>query len=199
MAKQANGLAAAAVQCPQSAKVVVARHVGKSRPAAFLRQGTRMRDKRFVAVHRGGKLSRDNHHKLMKWARHCFERALAYYSTELDESLKTAIQIAGDWQDGKCSTADAIKASRKAHKFAKTISEPVSCAVARAVGQGVATPHMADHCMGAALYAQKAVKLAGKSVKEEKHLQIRQLADLPDELAELIKGTLELKAKRFGL
>jgi len=47
-----------------------------------------------------------------------------------------------------------------------------------AVGQGVATAHMADHCMGAALYAQKALKLAGKSFEDERNWQLKKLEDL---------------------
>jgi len=159
----------------------------------------RMRDKRFVAVHRGGQLSKEDHRKLMKWARSCFERVLLYYGKELDEPLRNAVKVAEDWQNGKCSTGDAIKASRKVHAFAKTIECPVVYAVARAVGQGVATAHMADHCMGAALYALKAVKLAGKSFEEERSWQLEQLEDLPEDLATLIKTTIAVKAKGLGL
>jgi len=130
----------------------------------------------------------------MKWARYCFGRVLAYYGKELDESLKIAIKVAIDWQNGECSTGDAIKASRRVHAFAKAVDEPVAYAVARAVGQGVATAHMADHCMGAALYAQKAVQLAGESVEKEKKLQVKELADLPDDLAKLIKEALLISA-----
>ena len=89
--------------------------------------------------------------------------------------MSIAIKVAEDWKNGKSSTGDAIKASRKVHSFAKTIDNPVAHAVARAVGQGVATAHMADHCMGAALYAQKAVKLAGKSFEEERTWKIEKL------------------------
>jgi hypothetical protein len=40
-------------------------------------------------------------------------------------------------------------------------------AVARSVGHAVATAHIADHSLGAAWYALKAVKSAGKSIGEE--------------------------------
>lgn len=58
-------------------------------------------------------------------------------------------------------------ASRHVHRFAQTVSDPVASAVVRSIGQGVATAHMADHCIGAALYAQKTVLLAGNEVQDE--------------------------------
>ncbi|MFH0968869.1 MAG: hypothetical protein V1862_14420 [Methanobacteriota archaeon] len=45
--------------------------------------------------------------------------------------------------------------------------DPLACAVARSIGQGVATGHT-----GAALYAQKAVILDGNPESEEKPWQI---------------------------
>ncbi|MNN93236.1 hypothetical protein D3C81_2116430 [compost metagenome] len=75
----------------------------------------------------------------------------------------------------------------------------VALAVARSVGQGVATAHMADHCMGAALYAQRALKFAGKSYEEEKRWQLERLNQIPDDLAELIRNTLPIKAKGLGV
>ncbi len=158
-----------------------------------------MRDKKFVTTHRGGQLSIEDHRKLMKWARFCFERVLVYYGKELDEPLINAIKVAEGWENGEYSTGDAIKASRNVHAFAKTIDYPVAYAVARAVGQGVATAHMADHCMGAALYAQKALKLASKSFEEERTRQMEKLEDLPVDLAKLIKSTMAIKAKGLGL
>ena len=160
-----------------------------------------MRDKKFVAIHRGGELSLENHRKLMKWAISCFERVLPYYNKELEEPIINAINVARGWIEGKCSTGVAIKASRKVHSFARTIDDAVARAITRAVGHGVATAHMSDHCMGAAMYAQKALKLARKSFEEEKNWQLEKLEDLdlPDDLVKLIKATMAKKAKGFGL
>lgn len=136
----------------------------------------------------------------MKWAITCFEHVLPYYGRELDQILQDAIYFACDWSEGRCSTGDLIKASRKVHAFAKTIHDPVACAVARSIGQGVATGHMADHCIGAALYAQKAVILAGKPVSEEKVWQIEKLyPELPDDIIELVLYTMRVKARGLGL
>lgn len=69
-----------------------------------------------------------------------------------------------------------MDASRSVHAYARTIVNSVSVMVARAIGHGVATAHKADHCMGAALYAQKALKLAGMSYMEERNWQEEQLS-----------------------
>ena len=158
-----------------------------------------MRNPGFVAVHRGGDLSRENHVKLMQWAISCCKRVLAYWGEELDETICHAIVVAEGWGSGLYTTGDAIRASRSVHAHAREITCPVAQAVARAVGHGVATAHMADHSLGAALYAQKALKLAGQSYQEEGAWQVEQLHHLPEGLAELVSSTLREKAKGLGL
>ena len=69
-------------------------------------------------------------------------------------------------------------------------------AVARSVGHAVATAHMADHSLGAALYALKAVKHAGKSVDAERKWQNEQL---PSEIMELVLTAMSLKEKHFKI
>jgi hypothetical protein len=76
-----------------------------------------------------------------------------------------------------------MKASVAAHAVARESSHPTSIAVARSVGQAVATAHMADHSLGAAWYALKAVKNAGKSPDAERRWQDEQL---PSEIKDLI-------------
>ena len=91
--------------------------------------------------------------------------------------------IAKEWAKGNASTGDAMKASAAAHAVARESSNPTSIAVARSVGQAVATAHMADHSLGAAWYALKAVKNAGKSTDAERRWQDEQL---PSEIKDLI-------------
>jgi uncharacterized protein GlcG (DUF336 family) len=83
-----------------------------------------------------------------------------------------------------------MKASVNAHAVAREASSPVAVAVARSVGQAVATAHMADHSMGAAWYALKAVKSAGKSAEEEREWQNRKM---PSELAEMLVNAREMR------
>ena len=158
-----------------------------------------LRNSRFVANHRGGDLLSNEHIKLMRWAISCFERVLIYYGEELDEPINHAIAVAEGWCRGTYTTGDAISTSRSVHSLAKEISDPVAQEVARSVGQGVATAHMADHCVGAALYAQRALKFAKKSYEDEKTWQVERLNQLPDDLANLVRATLTIKAKALGL
>ena len=95
-----------------------------------------MRDKRFVAIHRGGHLSPENHRMLMKWAITCFEHVLPYYGREPDPVLHEAMNYAREWSRGACLTGDLIIASRNVHRFAKMVSDPVASAVMRSIGQG---------------------------------------------------------------
>jgi hypothetical protein len=72
-------------------------------------------------------------------------------------------------------------------------SDPISIAVARSVGHAVATAHMAYHSMGAALYALKAVKYAGKSINEERKWQKKHLQQLTLEIVEMVQTTMKKK------
>jgi hypothetical protein len=142
-----------------------------------------MRDKRFVAEHRGGPLKKEQHRQLIKWACDCSENVLPLFGEETDERLKHALRVAREWQEGNASVGDARKASVGAIRVANENSNPVSVAVARSVGHAVATAHMADHAPGSADYALKAVKMAGKSPDAERKWQDEQL---PSEIKELV-------------
>jgi len=142
-----------------------------------------MRDKRFIAEHRGGPLKKEQHYLVITWACDCAENVLPLFGEKLDEQLKNALLIAKEWAKGNASVGDAMKASVAAHAVARESSNPNSIAVARCVGHAVATAHMADHSLGAALYALKAVKNAGKSPDAERKWQDEQL---PSEIKDLI-------------
>ncbi|MEI6613907.1 MAG: putative immunity protein [Chrysiogenales bacterium] len=142
-----------------------------------------MRDIRFVAAHRGGLLKKEQHYQLIKWACDCAENVLPLFGEKIDERLKKVLWIAKEWTKGNVSVGDARKASLGAIAVANESSNPMAVAVARAVGHAVATAHMADHSLGAAVYALKAVKYAGKSVAEERKWQNEQL---PSEIMELV-------------
>jgi hypothetical protein len=142
-----------------------------------------MRDRRFIAEHRGGPLKKEQHRQLINWACKCAENVLLFSGEKSDERLKNALVIAKEWAEGKATVGDARNASLKAIAVANECSNPVAIAIARAVGHAVATAHMADHSLGAALYALKAVKNAGKSTDEERKWQNEQL---PSEIMELI-------------
>jgi hypothetical protein len=142
-----------------------------------------MRDKRFIAEHRGGPLKKEQHYQLITWACTCAEHVLPLFGEIPDEQLKNALLIAREWAQGNASTGDAMKASVSAHTVARASSDPIAIAVARSVGQAVATAHMADHSLGAAWYAIKAVNHAGKSADAERTWQDKQL---PLEIRDLV-------------
>jgi hypothetical protein len=151
-----------------------------------------MRDKRFIAEHRGGPLKKEQHRQLIKWARECSEHVLPLVDRNSDMRLLQALQIAREWENGTLKTGAAMKASLAAHAVATESSNPVVIAVARSVGHAVATAHMSDHSLGAAIYALKAIKNANKSVATEKKWQNDQL---PSEIRELVLTTRPQKEK----
>lgn len=151
-----------------------------------------MRDRRFIAEHRGGPLKKEQHIQLVKWACDCAENVLPLTGEKPDERLTNALLIAREWTKGKAATGVARNASLKAIAVANESSSPVAVAVARAVGHAVATAHMADHSLGAALYALKVVKNAGKSTYAEREWQNEQL---PPEIKELVLSARSKKDK----
>ena len=149
-----------------------------------------MREKRFVADHRGGPLTKEQHHLLMQWACSCAQHVLPLFGEPIDERITNALKVAKAWKQGRASVGDARKAAVDAHASARESSNPIAVAVARSIGQAVATAHMADHSLGAAWYALKAVKSAGKSVDVERKWQDDQL---PSEIRELVLTARERK------
>ena len=158
-----------------------------------------MRDKRFIAEHRGGLLSRENHKKLMNWAIKCSAHVLPLHDSEIDARLQNALDVAEEWENENIKTGEAMKASVAAHAVTRKSTDPLSIAVARSIGHTVATAHMADHSLGGALYALKAVKLSGKSIDEERDWQKEQLKQLPMEIEELVLTTMKKKEKGLNI
>ena len=142
-----------------------------------------MRDKRFVAVHRGGPLAKDHHHQLIRWARECSEHVVSLIDENIDKRLINALHVAKEWEKEKVTVGEARKASLGAIAVANESSNPIIIAVARSIGHAVATAHMADHSIGAAEYALKAVKISGKSIEEERKWQDEELTS---DISELI-------------
>ena len=155
-----------------------------------------MRDNRFIAQHRGGLLTKKHHRQLMIWACVCTEHVLPLLGGTLDERMKNALLIAREWANGNTTVGEAMKASVGAHAVARELTNPTSIAVARSVGQAVATAHMADHSLGAAIYALKAIESVGKSIEAERKWQNEQL---PSEIKEIVLTAriIKEKVKRF--
>ena len=145
-----------------------------------------MRDKRFIAVHRGGPLTKEQHRQLILWACKCVENVLPLFTKTIDARLINAIKIAKEWTINIASVGDARKASLDVIAVAKELTDPIDIAIARSAGHTVATAHMADHSLIAAEYALKAVKLADKSIDKERKWQDEKLS--PD-IVDLVLST----------
>jgi hypothetical protein len=151
-----------------------------------------MRDKRLIAEHRGGPLTKEQHRQLILWACKCVENILPLLAKPIDKRLMNAIKIAKDWTKDIASVGDARNASLEAIAVANEFTDPIKIAVARSVGHAVATAHMADHSLRAAEYALKAVKLADKSIDKEKKWQDKNLS--PD-IVNLVLSTRDIQKK----
>jgi len=155
-----------------------------------------MRDKRFIAEHRGGSLKAEQHRQFIKWGCDCVCHVLSLVGEKTDERLINALHIGMEWEKGNATVGEARKASLDCIALANELTNPVSIAVARTVGHAVATAHMADHALAAALYALKVIKLSGNSVDEERKWQNEQL---PLEIRELVLSTRRLKEKALNI
>jgi len=143
-----------------------------------------MRDRRFLAEHRGGPLTLEAHRTLAMWAADCAEHVLSSFAEEsADERPLHAIATARAWTRAEVTVGEARKAAIAAHAAARSVHQPSAIAAARAAAHAAATAHMADHALRAASYARKAV------VAPELELTW-QLENLPRELHPLVRSAL---------
>ena len=150
-----------------------------------------MRDRRFVAVHRGGPLEREKHHLLAFWAADCAERVLPLVEEgNSDDRPRQAVETARAWARGEVPVGAAQKAAVAAHAAAREMTSKSAVAAARAAGHAVATAHMADHSLGGAFYALKAIEAKGASAELE---QAWQLEQIPEEVRALVLSALETR------
>ncbi len=153
-----------------------------------------MRDRRFVAVHRGGPLDAANLRFLAAWAADCAERLLPLFEAcSPDHRPRRAVQTARAWVRGEASVGDCQNAAVGAHAAARSVTSRAATAAARAAGHAVATAHMADHSLGPVIYGWKAIEAAGGSADTE---QAWQLEQLPHEVRELVVSALQRRRSR---
>ena len=155
-----------------------------------------MRDRLFITEHRGGLLNVEQHRQFIRWGCDCAAHVLSLMGEKTDERLINALITGKEWEIGNATVGEARKASLDCIALANELTNPASIAVARAVGHAVATAHMADHALGAALYALKAIKLSCNSIDEERKWQNDRL---PFEIRELVLITRGLKEKALKI
>jgi len=119
------------------------------------------RDPRFVTVRCGGTLKDDEHRLLALWAATCAEHVLHFFEQARpgDGRPRRAIGEVRAWVRGEITMTEARAAAFAAHDAAREASGAAREA-ARAAGHAVAVAHMADHELGAAAYAIRAVRAA---------------------------------------
>jgi hypothetical protein len=149
----------------------------------------RKRDRRFVAVHRGGPLDLARHRALAQWAADCAEHVLPLFTkVSGDDRPRRAIETARAWASGQVRVGAAQKAAVASHVAAREMTDPSAIAAARATAHAAATAHMADHSLGPALYGVKAVEADGGSARRERAWQ---LARLPASINQLVVSALQ--------
>ena len=130
-----------------------------------------MRDKRFVAAHRGGLLTKKQHHQLTHWAHDCTQHVLNKLIIIPDPRLTLALAVVLAWEKDEVTLSETGQASLEAFDLADSSADPILVAIARAAGHLAAAPQMADQALKAVSYALKAVTASGQTVESEKKWQ----------------------------
>jgi hypothetical protein len=109
------------------------------------------------------KYSREDQKALATWSADCAERVLPLFEKACpgDDRPRKAIEQCRKWvRTGVFSMAVIRHASLSSHAAAREAPNDAARYAARAAGQAVGTPHVAQHSVGGAYYALKAVAAA---------------------------------------
>jgi hypothetical protein len=159
------------------------------------------RDPRFVTVRRGGTLKDDDHRLLAVWAADCAEHVLHFFEQAHpgDGRPRRAIGQTRAWVRGEITMTEARAAAFAAHGAAREASGAAREA-ARAAGHAVAVAHMADHELGAAAYAIRAVRAAADpdDRNDAGRAECRwQQGELPPRIRYLVLDDERLRNRKF--
>jgi HEPN domain-containing protein len=156
-----------------------------------------MRDERFRAKYRGEGLGAEEHRLLAVWAADCAERVLPLFTAfyPQDHRPQKAIETVRAWAKGEATLGEA----RAAAFAAQAALEAAAKAAARAAGQAVSTAHMADHSLGAAYSAVKAVRAANGGDEAAANLERSwQRARLPEKVWALVQAAEADRRRGLG-
>jgi len=120
-----------------------------------------IRDPRLVTVRRGGTLTDDDHRLLALWAATCAEHVLDLFESAQpdDPRPRDAIDHTRAWVRGEVAMMQSRAAGGHAMGAARDLRGAARHA-AYAAGQAACVAHVAEHDLGAAAYAIKAVRAA---------------------------------------
>lgn len=118
----------------------------------------KVRDTRFVTIRRGGSLTDADHHLLALWAAACADHVLHLFESARPEEPRPrqAIDAARAWARGEVKMMQARATGGHAMAAARDLLGAPRYA-AFAAGQAAVVAHVAEHELGAAAYAIKAV------------------------------------------
>ncbi len=126
---------------------------------------------------------------------------MGYFSEQFpeDDRPAKAVEQARAWARGEINMTQAREAAYAAHDAAK---EAVGAAreVARASAHAVATAHMADHELGAAAYAIRAVRAASPLASREEAGRAEckwQQKQLPEAIRALVLSDEQQRNEKF--
>lgn len=121
-----------------------------------------------ITIRRGGTLADEHHRLLASWSADCAERVLHYFEADRPEDSRPreAIEGARDWAKGEIKMQKARELAWAAHAAAREEEGPAREA-ARAAGHAVSVAHMADHALGGAIYAIRAVRAASTEAERD--------------------------------
>lgn len=127
-----------------------------------------VRDPRLVTIRRGGTLTDVDHHLVAQWAAACAEHVLGLFegARPSDPRPRQAIEAARAWTRGEVAMMAARAAGGHAMGAARDLRGAPRFA-AYAAGQAACVPHVAEHDLGAAAYAIKAVRAAAPTEDAE--------------------------------
>jgi hypothetical protein len=150
----------------------------------------KVRDPRFITIRRGGTLTDADHHLLALWAATCAEHVLPLFESEQPSDLRPhqAIESARAWVRGEVAMMDARAAGGHAMGAARDLRGAARHA-AYAAGQAGVVAHVAEHDLGAAAYAIKAVRAAAPNGQGDVAGRLEcqwQRDQLPDSIRELV-------------
>lgn len=146
----------------------------------------KIRDPRLITVRRGGTLSDADHRLLAGWAADCAEHVLPLFEAArpADGRAREAIRHARAWTRGEVQMMVSRAAGGHAMGAARELSGAPRFA-AYAAGQAACVPHVAEHELGAAAYAIKAVRAAADTAAGVAECRW-QREQLPDQIRELV-------------
>lgn len=119
------------------------------------------RDPRMITIRRGGTLTDEHHQLLALWAAECAEHVLPLFAAVAPDDPRPAEAVAAAraWARGEMP----MMAARALGGHAMGAARPLTGAArfaAYAAGQAACVGHVAEHDLGAAAYAIKAVAAA---------------------------------------